>query len=42
MFDFLKTQWIMKRIDKEYLNRMVLKERISELEKQDIINTQQI
>lgn len=42
MYQFLLNMWIMKRIDDEYLTRMVTKDRITEKEKQMIIATPQV
>ena len=42
MYQFLLNMWIMKRIDEEYLARMVTKGRITEEEKQMIMATPQV
>ena len=39
---FLKDQWIMRRIDKEYLDKMVEKGRITQEEEDDIVTTPQV
>lgn len=42
MFEFLKTMWIMRRIDEVYLTKMVTKGRIDEEEKQIILAVKQM
>ena len=42
MFEFLKTMWIMRRIDEVYLTKMVTKNRITEEEKQTILTVKQM
>ena len=42
MYQFLLNMWIMRRIDEEYLARMVTKNRITENEKNMIIATPQV
>lgn len=41
MIYFLKLQWQMKRIDEDYLNRLVNIGRITEQEKYEIMNKEQ-
>lgn len=42
MCNFLLNMWIMKRIDEEYLTARVVKNQITEQEKQMILETPQI
>ena len=42
MFEFLKTMWIMRRIDEVYLTKMVTKNRITEEDKQTILTVKQM
>ena len=42
MFEFLKTMWIMRRIDEVYLTKMVTKGRITEEDKQTILTVKQM
>lgn len=42
MYNFLLNMWVMNKIDEDYLTSQVLKTRITEDEKQTIINTPQI
>ena len=42
MFEFLRTMWIMRRIDEIYLTKMVTKKRITEEEKQTILTVKQM
>ena len=42
MFEFLRTMWIMRRIDEIYLTKMVTKKRITEEEKQTILAVKQM
>jgi len=42
MFEFLKNMWILRNIDKDYLDNMVVKSRITESQKDEIIELRQI
>ena len=42
VYEFLLNMWIMKRIDENYLNKMISLKRIKEEEKQMILSTPQV
>lgn len=40
-YDFFENMWVMGRIDEQYLEKQVQDGRISEVEKEKILSTQQ-
>jgi len=42
MFEFLKNMWIMRRVDEAYLNNQVIKGRITQEQKAEILAIEQM